>query len=355
MRTLRLAPIVFLVVPALLRAADDPVEVEPCDDTWLSSEHTGRPAGRGEAPEMQIYGKTTNLTNRALLKFNLKSVPGGVRCAILRMTCYNAHYPVNASTFLRAHPITTQWDQENASWDMRLGKGTWNHPGGDFDAKGVSGSLVMGPLGGARDRTYDFELTGLVQQWQAQPNMNQGVAIMLEKGCTAEMRFRSKEFDNAAARPKLLLYYQKTPMKDAFILPPSGVPPYEPYDPAAPDVQLNNKPSLKIGEDVSVKFSASGAKDPYVFSLASSFVPGLSLAPDGTVTGKPTKAGVFVFGVNCVAGNGKRGSNWCRWAVIDPNEKPPVAAKKDDDKPPVKPPDKDTKPPDKKPVAPVEE
>ena len=65
---------------------------------------------------------------------------------------------------------------------------------------------------------------------------------------------------------------------------------------------------------------------------------------------------MFIFGVTCVASNGKKSNHWDRWVVVDPNAAPkPPPAVAQNDKPKDAPkagedkkPD-DAKPEDKKP------
>jgi hypothetical protein len=336
------------------RGADDPVEIEPSDDTWLSTDTTGKTGGRGERNELQIYGKDDNTMNRALIKFDLKRIAPGFKSAILRITAFNASYTDTRTSFMRCHAVTNAWNQESATWDLRSGSLKWAHLGGDWDPKPVCGYAFTGPIGGGGDRDFYFDLTDIVRQWQAQPNKNEGVMIMLEKGCKAEIRIRSKENEAAAQRPKLRLFYQKEASKMAMIIPGDQIPPMEPPDPAAPSATLNSKTDgWKLGDAVDAKYSASGAKEPYMFMAAGALAPGLQLTPDGTLKGKLSKAGAFIVGVTCTASNGKRSTEWERWVVTDPNaapKPPPPAAKdpKDVPKPPAddKKPDKD-KPPKK--------
>ena len=318
----------LVAVAASLRAADDPVEVDASDDTWLSSDYTGKAQKRGSVEEMQIYGKTDDTANRGIIKFDLKKAPAGFKSAILRVTAYNFAFSENRTTYLRCHPLLTAWTEESATWDIRSGKMTWQHPGGDFDPKPLSGYSFTGPLGGGAPRDLYFDVTAAAQNWQAQPGKNEGVAIFLQEGCTAEIRVRTHEFATEMQRPKLLLYYQKPAQKMAAIIPGDQLPPYEPLDPAAPSVNLSNHGELKVNEAFETKYSASGAKDPYTYVLASPAVPGLNLTPDGVMKGKPSRAGAYIVGVTCMASNNKKSTLWERFVVVDPNApapKPPVA------------------------------
>jgi hypothetical protein len=56
-------------------------------------------------------------------------------------------------------------------------------------------------------------------------------------------------------------------------------------------------PPGTVGTIYSQMFSVTGGQAPYTWSLASGFVPGLSLSPNGVLSGIPTDAGSFTFGV----------------------------------------------------------
>lgn len=300
-------------------AADDPLLLEPSDDTYLDPDLLGKPAGRGKRDELQIYGAKEEKAFRALLKFDLKAVPPGFRSAILRLSCWNVQYTATGASFLRCHALTRAWDEDTTSWDTG-----WTHPGGDWDPIPVGGCRISGPLAGAKLRQYEFEVTGQARKWQAQPGQNYGLVLMLERGCDAQMRFRSKDFAEAEVRPKLLLYYQKVADPRFSSIAAQDLPPCEPSDPQAPALKLAFPlGALKLGQVVDVKFEASGAKPPYQFVPGSPPVPGLTLQPDGSLKGKPTRAGAFNLGVTCLAANNKKSTGWFRVLVDDPNAKPP--------------------------------
>ena len=150
----------FLLVVSCLTyqigAADDPVELTSSDDTWLSSDYTGKAQKRGEAEEVQIYGKTDDTGNRAIVKFDMKKAAPGFKAAILRMTCWNFSFSETRTSYFRCHPLLNAWTEESATWDIRNGKMTWTHPGGDFDPKPASGFMFTGPTGGGGDQTVRY-------------------------------------------------------------------------------------------------------------------------------------------------------------------------------------------------------
>lgn len=323
-RYARFSGALFFALTSALYAADEPFALEATDDTFLSSEHTGKPAGRGEKDELQLYGRTDHTFYRALVKFDLRQAPPGFRSAILRLTCWNSHWTETKVGLLRAYPLTSAWNEANASWDQATGASNWKRPGGDWSPQGLAATRMYGPFGGEIKRAIDLDLSAAARMWQANPAQNHGVALMLEKGCLAELRFRSKQYNDASARPRLLLYYRGTPPKDFGWLEGKDCPPCEPYDPDAPAVTLARLPGeLKLNEPFEFKLGSTGGKPPHAFGPAGALPPGLSLAADGTIKGKPSRAGTFIFGASCAGSDGKRATEWLRWSVTDPKAPPP--------------------------------
>ena len=251
------AVLTLAALPLLLRAADDPVELDASDDTWLNEDYTGAAQKRGEADEMQIYpGKTPDAMNRGLIKFDIKKIAPGFKGAILRLTAWNFSYSQTKPAYFRCHPITNAWNQETATWDIRSGKLKWAHLGGDFDPKAGVRLRIHGTDRQRRQPRHLFrsDRSGAGVAEPANPSKCEGVAIMLEKGCSAEVRVRTKEFGTESNRPKLMLYYQKAPQKMAAIIPADQLPPFEPFDPAAPAVSVGSRPdTLKINEAFEVQ------------------------------------------------------------------------------------------------------
>lgn len=74
-----------------------------------------------------------------------------------------------------------------------------------------------------------------------------------------------------------------------------------------------------IGQPLTQIFTASGGMGPYTFSLASGSLPkGVTLQPDGTLTGIPEETGTFTFTVKAIDKNGCMGTVTIQWRVDCP-------------------------------------
>ncbi len=341
-----LAPIVVVLLVALTgyqvaKGADDPVAIEPSDDTYLTSKLLGKPAGRGERDDLQLYGSKDATFHRVLIKFDLRRLPPGFRSAVLQLTCWNAFYKSDQTSYIRCHPIIKSWNEGQVSWDMTTGAGKWKFPGGEWDVKAIGGCRFSGPMGGEKRRPFLIDLTSIARQWAAQPARNQGVVLMLEKGCGAQLRFRSKEHADADARPKLLLYYKKAADRNTLMIPGDKLPPLAPVDPAAPWITADRtQRTFMLGAEVQISFRATGGSAPYLFGPGSAMPPGLKISRDGKLTGTLKRAGTYSFGISCVDRANKRSTDWHVIEVFDPAKRPkepprkePPSEKADDKKP----------------------
>lgn len=92
-----------------------------------------------------------------------------------------------------------------------------------------------------------------------------------------------------------------------------------------PTISLSGLPNATVGQSYTQTITASAGTAPYSFSLASGSLPtGLSLDPNGTVSGTPTAAGSFTFTVTATDGNGCTGSRSytvvanCQFVTLSP-------------------------------------
>lgn len=319
-RSLALAFVLAWLSAIAAQADDDPLALTPSDDIYIDPPLTGKNGGRGTKDDLQLYGFADGKFHRMLLKFDLTQAPPNFRSAVLELTCWNASYTASKTSYIRCHPLASAWSEGEASWDMLSAAGKWKTPGGDWDPRAAAGCRVSGPLGGQKNRIFLFDITFLAAQWKMKPNTNYGLVLMAEKGVDMQLRFRSKEYADAASRPKLLLYYGKAADKNAMFLPAQDLAPLAPAGSDSPVVTYEPRiGTVKLKENLSVKFSATGGQAPYAFGPSGALPPGLSLGRDGTLSGAPTRAGSFRIGVLCIAADRKQATEWLQLIVEDPN------------------------------------
>jgi len=314
---------VFLVSSVL--CGEDPLSLKPTDDTFLSVEHTGAPAGRGERNEFQIYGQPKKNQFRALLKFDLSEVKAPPAAAILRLYAWNCGSP-KKSELIRCHAVVRDWSEKSASWDMCLEADQWVNPGGDWDPTPVSGFLVNTNMGGEKGYWLDFDVTALVQAWVLKRRPNFGMVLMFDPDCTAEIRCRSKE--NGANGPELKLAWNAKLDRGPGMVMGDKIKPYGDPVKMEPVWTTLSLTVVKVGTAFSQKIGAKGGVRPYKFS-AGTLPEGVKFSEDGVLSGTPVKEGKFPVQLVCTDGAGKKVTKSFELTVQAANAAAAVADAKD--------------------------
>ncbi|MEI9812646.1 MAG: Ig domain-containing protein [Acidobacteriota bacterium] len=72
-----------------------------------------------------------------------------------------------------------------------------------------------------------------------------------------------------------------------------------------------------LNSNYSASLAATGGSAPYTFVVSSGGLPqGVTLAPNGTIGGKPTQAGPFEFTVTATDSHGASGARAYQWSVL---------------------------------------
>ncbi|MCW8128789.1 MAG: DNRLRE domain-containing protein [Planctomycetota bacterium] len=282
-------------------AAEDPLELKPSDDTYLTPDVSGKPGGRGARDEFQIYGGADKKQFRALLKFDLSEVKTAPTQAILSIYVWNIGSPKKSET-IRCHPVLRDWDEKSASWDMCHADDLWTNPGGDFDPVALAGNMVANTMGGQKGWWLDFDVTPMVQMWVAKRKPNYGFALLFDPDCTAEVRVKSKEGNPA---PKLQLAWAAKLDRGQGMIPGNKLRPYGDPVKMEPVLNAGGLNMVRVGEKFSQTIKARGGAKPYKFS-ATGLPEGVALGEDGVLAGTLEKEGRFGFSVTCAGADGKR-------------------------------------------------
>jgi RHS repeat-associated protein len=126
-------------------------------------------------------GEPVNEVGRALLRFDLSSLPQDSQVLNTRMSMY--FFKANSSTAqtLQAYALNRNFTS-NATWETYDGAHNWAAAGGDYSALSLPGGGSQ-PYG---ERTYnnsslegrpEIGITPLVQKWIAEPSTNYGLLI----------------------------------------------------------------------------------------------------------------------------------------------------------------------------------
>lgn len=136
---------------------------------------------------------------RALLKFDVSSIPAGsvVSSAVFSLYCNYAY--VTTSYQFDLHEITANWAEGTVTWA--------NQPAYDASAAGSTNVSVIGAW-------YSWTITTLVAEWIAGTTANYGLIIKNNNEGTAETEkhFHSSDYVvDTSLRPKLVITYNAPP------------------------------------------------------------------------------------------------------------------------------------------------
>jgi hypothetical protein len=299
---IRIFPVVAFFCASAVLAMSDPLTLAPTDDTFLSEGHTGKPGGRGESKEFQIFGQGAKKQFRTLLRFDLSEVKAPPTMAILRVFAFNCGNP-KKTELIRCHAIVRDWSEKAASWDYCLQDDQWTNVGGDWDPMPVAGFNVPTTMSGEKGYWLEFDVTGLVQAWVLKRRPNFGLALMFDPDCTSEIRCHSKE--NGANAPELKLAWNAKLERGAGMVLGDRMKPYGDPVRMEPVWTTFSLTAVRIGTEFTQTVAAKGGVKPYKFS-AGILPDGVKLAEDGTLSGTPTKEGKFPISFSVAGADGRK-------------------------------------------------
>jgi glucose/arabinose dehydrogenase len=169
---------------------------------------------------------SSGATRRALLQFDLSSVPSGSRfsAALLKVHVNAAETGGGSQRNTFLNRITTSWGEglsfnasgsalaleNDATWTNRFYSSTppqpWTDPGGDFSAA-LSSSYGIDSTTGVRG-FFGPQMTGDAHAWVTAPSSNFGWLLRSDEGSTATTKtLASREDADTTKRPTLTLVY----------------------------------------------------------------------------------------------------------------------------------------------------
>jgi hypothetical protein len=253
---------------------------------------------------------------------------------VLKLTFYKLSMVRNKTTkeVMRVHRMVRPWTEKTVSWTTSTGDDEWINKGGDFDPVPAAATPVVESMtGDPSGKTIDFDVTSLVQGWQAGQYPNCGVMLAITDNDSAT---NARPYSHADAsnenRPKLILYWNAQPKKDASWIKPSTLKPLG--NPVQMKIAFN--PSLKqcrLNEKYEDHLKAKGGAAPYSYKIKGNLPDGLTATPEGTIQGTPTKAGKYAVSITITDAAKQTGTFPATIEVVVGDNGP--VAKKPDDKP----------------------
>ena len=170
-----------------------------------------------------------NVTQRAVLAFDLSSIPKGSTITAVALTLYMSR-TIAAAKPVSLHRTLADWGEgishapgeEGGGAPSTAGDGTWLHtfysgtfwanPGGDFAAI-ASQTISVGPIG-SYTWPSDPGLIADVQTWVSDPGVNYGWTLVGDESSTiTSKRFNSHDSIDENLRPRLRVLYQDPPIQ----------------------------------------------------------------------------------------------------------------------------------------------
>ncbi len=160
-------------------------------------------ANLASAPSLELRPEGIKV---ALLRFDLALIPpdSRVAAATLRLYVLALEEP---PLVLGAHGLLRPWDVRQATWRGPLLGSEWAQPG----CSGAGADYVPLPAASvtlAQPGWVELDITGLLADWVAHPELNQGLLLRVEGGVGALCRIASANHEAAELRPELQVVYR---------------------------------------------------------------------------------------------------------------------------------------------------
>ena len=218
---LALVPLILL---AKLLGAEEVTLAPNKDNTIFESDTGGLSNGSGQFLFAGRSGQSSGSVRRALLAFDLSSIPAEAVVTAVRLTM-NMSKTVGGATSVSLHQVLAEWGEGSSNASNRGGgqgaasstgdatwihtsfdSGSWSSPGGDFTTT-ASSSLEISSVG-----SYTWsstpQLVADVQGWIANGSSNFGwIVVGDESAARTAKRFDSREHGTASVRPQLVVEF----------------------------------------------------------------------------------------------------------------------------------------------------
>lgn len=149
------------------------------------------------SPTMTVgSGSNLSYTRRALVQFDLSSLPADAQVADADLALYFSQETSSNTSVLDVKQLTQSWTN-SATWNTYDGTHSWNTPGGDFSSTDFGADPTVG---GTINTWVHFDPTALVQNWldDTSDSPNDGLLVKerTEHNVDNEFQFSSAEGTN---------------------------------------------------------------------------------------------------------------------------------------------------------------
>ena len=183
-------------------------EFSPSGDTFLDTYNPDQNYGGSSTINVE-GGSTMVYKQRALLKFDLSSIPSSMIITKATLRLYASGYwtPITAQT-LTVYRVTQDWDESQATWNSRLTGTGWTgtDPAGAGGTWTTTGSVTQPAVSSG---WISWDATDIVKAWVESGEDNFGFIVKLtdESGSNYWQQFASSTYYDSESRPILDVEY----------------------------------------------------------------------------------------------------------------------------------------------------
>jgi hypothetical protein len=146
---------------------------------------------------------------RALIKFDLSSIPDHAHILSATLSLWNYADAANNARTLRAFRQLRAWTEAGVTWNRYDGSNDWQTAGG-FGASDCEqtdcGSLALSATEAAGEKIITLD-TAKIQEMVAGAFVNNGFLLKVDTEGDDQYAYRSSDYATAADRPKLTVVY----------------------------------------------------------------------------------------------------------------------------------------------------
>ena len=143
----------------------------------------------------------------SLVRFDLSALPPGVSIEEAWLELYSVNRTNEGDMTIDVHPVLRPWAEGQATWELATSVVPWTIPGCLAEGTDLGASVATQRVFTISD-WHEWDVTGLVQGWYANPSTNQGVILRGSGTTSVEYLYATSEYWWALTfSPRLVVRY----------------------------------------------------------------------------------------------------------------------------------------------------
>lgn len=146
----------------------------------------------------------------SLIRFDLTSIPRHAQVESATLSLYASYRSIADDIVASIYRMRRPWIANQATWQIASTGQPWGGGGANDTTVDRDGTPLDQKILTRTGTWYDFNITGAVRDWVAQPSANYGLAIKGYINRSVQYDFVSSDYTNVSLRPKLTIVYRIT-------------------------------------------------------------------------------------------------------------------------------------------------